>query len=132
MIEVIRGIVDGTQEEYLIRLLDLAKSDSIQEDEVVLKEDFNIDAQNIDLNEEEIKSIYVSLMFWNIFNDLDLQQNLMEHGLIGHGPRWDTVLKWVQNFLRYTVLHGFVDFWHVKVKSQMLFWWEIFFFARLT
>ena len=63
MIEVIRGIVDGTQEEYLIRLLDLAKSDSIQEDEVVSKEDSKIDAQNIDLNEEEIKSIYVSLMF---------------------------------------------------------------------
>ena len=39
-----------------------------------------------------------------------IQQNPMGHGLIGHGPRWDTVLKWVQNFLRYTVLHGFVDF----------------------
>ena len=63
MIEVIRGIVDGKQEEYLIRLLDLAKSDSIQEDEVVSKEYSKIDAQNIDLNEEEIKSIYVSLMF---------------------------------------------------------------------
>ena len=63
MIEVIRGIVDGTQEEYLICLLDLAKSDSIQEDEVVSKEYSKIDAQNIDLNEEEIKSIYVSLMF---------------------------------------------------------------------
>ena len=36
-----------------------------------------------------------------------VQQNLLGHGLIGHGPRWDTVLKEVQKFLGYTVLHVF-------------------------
>ena len=46
--------------------------------------------------------VYVKVCIENI-----IQQSLLGHGLIGHGPRWDTVLKKVQKFLGYTVLHGF-------------------------
>ena len=46
-----------------------------------------------------------------------IQQNLLGHGLIGHGPRWDTVLKEVQKFLGYTVLHGFSFFQRLKKNA---------------
>ena len=70
MIKVMRGFVDGVNEEYLLHQLDMAKkvmqSDTIKMDEdmsdkLISNEDSLIDAEKIDVNEREIRKIYVSL-----------------------------------------------------------------------
>ena len=70
MIKVMQGLVDGVNEEYLLHQLDMAKnvvhSDTIKmdedmSDELISNEDSLIDAEEIDVNEREIKNIYVSL-----------------------------------------------------------------------
>ena len=63
LIKVLQELLDGTHEEYLIHLLDLAKNSySIKDDEVISKEDFQSCSRNIGLNDAEIKNIYVSLI----------------------------------------------------------------------
>ena len=70
MIKVMQGLVDGVNEEYLLHQLDMAKnvvhSDTIKmdedmSDELISNEDSLIDAEGIDVNEREIRKIYVSL-----------------------------------------------------------------------
>ena len=70
MIRVLEGLVDGVNEENLLCQLDLAKeirqSDTIKmdeetSDENISSEDSLIDTEKIDINEREIKKIYVSL-----------------------------------------------------------------------
>ena len=70
MIKVMQGFVDGVNEEYLLHQLDMAKnvvqSDTIKmdedmSDELISNEDSLIDAEEIDLNEMEIRKMYVSL-----------------------------------------------------------------------
>ena len=70
MIKVMQGLVDGVNEEYLLHQLDMAKnvvhSDTIKmdedmSDELISNEDSLIDAEEIDVNEREIRNIYVSL-----------------------------------------------------------------------
>ena len=70
MINVLWGIVVGVNEEYLLHQLNMAKkvvhSDTIKKDEdmsdeTISNEDSLIDAEKIDLNEREIRKIYVSL-----------------------------------------------------------------------
>ena len=70
MIRVLEGLVDGVNEENLLYQLNLAKeirqSDTMKmdeetSDENISSEDSLIDAEKIDINEREIKKIYVSL-----------------------------------------------------------------------
>ena len=71
MIKVMQGFVDGVNEEYLLHQLDMAemvvqsdtkKMDEDMLDETISNEDSLIDAEKIDVNEREIRKIYVSLM----------------------------------------------------------------------
>ena len=63
LIKVLQELLDGTNKEYLIHLLDLAKNSyCIKDDEVLSEEDSHIQTKNIDLNDAEIKNIYVSLI----------------------------------------------------------------------
>ena len=69
LIKVLQELLDGTHEEYLIHLLDLAKNSyCIKDEEVTSEEDSHIHTKNIDLNDAEIKMIYVSLLMWNEFD----------------------------------------------------------------
>ena len=70
MIKALQGLVEGANEECLLHQLDLAKNirqlDRIKMDEEtseenISSEDSLIDAEKIDINEREIKKIYVSL-----------------------------------------------------------------------
>ena len=72
MIKVMQGFVNGTNTDYLMSLLDMAKevaqSHTIQEDEdAVSNEETQNDAEEIALNEAEIKNLYVSLKTWKRF-----------------------------------------------------------------
>ena len=67
-----QGFVNGTNTDYLMSLLDMAKevaqSHTIQEDEdAVSNEETQNDAEEIALNEAEIKNLYVSLKTWKRF-----------------------------------------------------------------
>ena len=63
LIKVLQELLDGTNKEYLIHLLNLAKNSyCIKDDEVLSEEDSHIQTKNIDLNDAEIKNIYVSLI----------------------------------------------------------------------
>ena len=69
LIKVLQELLDGTHEEYLIHLIDLAKNSYCTKDEeVTSEEDSHIHTKNIDLNDAEIKMIYVSLLMWNEFD----------------------------------------------------------------
>ena len=66
MIKVLRGLIDDT---CLLRLLDMAKktaqSDTTkldESDDSISNKDSKIDEEKIDVNEEEIRHIYVSLI----------------------------------------------------------------------
>ena len=62
LIKVLQELLDGTNED-LIHLLDLAKNSYCTKDEEVTSdEDSHIHTKNIDLNDAEIKNIYVSLL----------------------------------------------------------------------
>ena len=73
MIKVVRGFLDGTDEECLIHQLDMtetfAQSDKTEPDtnepdepeETISNEDSQIDAEKIAVHEKEIRNIYVSL-----------------------------------------------------------------------
>ena len=66
-----QGLMDGVNEDNLFQILDkvkkIAHSEKNESDDAVTSQESQIDAEEVDLNQSEIKNIYVSFMIGKIF-----------------------------------------------------------------